>query len=234
MKTSHLIMISLLCLRPCQAATTVSWGSSALSNIVDSSGVLLDGASYTFELGVFINPSDPSALDPFTPDETNMEQWAENWAVFDLAAYEVITEMFGTFGQFSGEAGILGDGRSNYEFADPSLSFVGRQAYIWVYNTDAPSSGTEWFLAKAPAWIFPEGSGDLSPGTPVDWRLPDLGTESPVWGSQLGNIGAGGYEVTSNSFELQTFTATVVPEPSSAMLLGMGVCGLAFRRKRDS
>jgi hypothetical protein len=225
MKLKHLFIISLLCLRPSHAAIIVDWGSSAASQIMNSTGTLLAVDSYTFQLGVFLNS--------FTPNATNIQQWQENWTVFDQAAYEVVDlGIFGFASQFSGSAGILGDGTSDSPYADHmlGLNFEGRQAYIWVFNTTIPSSSTEWFLATASTWIFPEGS-DESSGPDIEWFLPDLGSETPVWGAQTGNIGAGDYEITDSLFDLQTFK---VPEPSSALLFGMGVCGLAFRRKRDS
>lgn len=221
MKSRELLLVlplSIVALTHSQAATTVEWGSLIPSTIVDSTGETLD-SSFTFQLGTFLND--------FTPTAGNIFDWAANWAVFDQADYNE------ELGYFTSSAGIIGNGTSDSGFADDDLglNFVGRQAYIWVFNSPIPGSGTEWFLASASSWIFPEGNDDCcDPSGNVQWSISDLDSQTPVWGAQLGQIGGGDYEVTSPSYDLQTFTA--IPEPSSLFLLGMGACGLILRRRR--
>jgi hypothetical protein len=145
--------------------------------------------------------------------------------VFDQAAYNQAN------GYFTGTAGMADDGTGLSSHATAGFSFEGLSAYIWVRNGDDPVEGTEWFLARADSWVFPDavpGCCDNEPN--AQWSVSELdGGDVPVWGSQGGITGNGSYTVTGNH-SLQTFT--FVPEPSSPLLSALAVALAVLRRRR--
>lgn len=202
-----------------QAVNTdqINWGSLDASTIVDSEGNTLDPLNFTFELGAF--------AEGFTPTESNVQDWYSNWFTFDVAVYNQ------SGGVFAGEYTMYDNNTDplNGDFASLGIS---RDAYIWVYDSTTPEPGTEWFLASASNWQFPELADDCcNNALPLEWSMSDLTvTDVPLWGNQLGTEGSG--EVTSfnGGADLQTYT--FIPEPSSALLVALaGLMGV-MRRSR--
>lgn len=208
-------------------ATTVSWFSEIISDFRDSNGNPLD-ETYTIQLGFFEDVLDQ----PFTPGTDNVTEWVQQWRVFDQASLNLGE----AGGYFSAEANVNADGTSSSPYANLGLNFQGQEAYIWIRKGDEPVPGTEWFLAGAPSWTFPNGSDNCcDPTPPVQWSISDLYPETgssvtPVWGSQSGLIGSGSYTQTDSGYTLQTFT--FVPEPSAFLLTLTGTCLLLLRRRR--
>lgn len=192
---------------------TLDWGSEVFSDLVDSQGDTLDSV-FVFELGAFV--------DGFVPDETNVGLWHQNWMVFDQASYNA------SLGYFTSTVTMNDDGSSSYN--PSSISFEGLSAYLWIRNSTDPVEGTEWLLARAASWVFPNavpGCCDNEP--PLQWSVSDLATtDVPVWGNQGGIEGAGHYTVTGN-YTLQTYT--FIPEPSSGVLLLFSAAMLMRRRR---
>jgi hypothetical protein len=213
---------------------TIEWGSPSGIDIVDSFGVVLDN-TYIFELGAFFTPE---GQPPFVPSASNVNEWSTNWRAFDRAGYNAVD------GVFTSTVDMLPNGTSDSPFlTSGATSFVGLDAYIWVRNSNDPvppdplvpgSSGSQWFLARADSWVFPNYDPNCCGGLPIKWSLSDLNIDpmnpvTPVWGSQNGAVGDGERENT-NVFDLQTHT--FVPEPSSVMLAFFGA-GLLFIRRRN-
>lgn len=217
MKTCTATMISLIALLSGLRGQTLEWGSEVFSRIVDSKGALLDN-TYVFEVGVFAAP--------FTPDDTNTGSWFSNWRAFDRAAYSE------TNGYFASTVEMADDGTSeSLPLTAGSPSFEGLEAYIWVRNSDTPSTTTEWFLVKSPVWTFPDAKPECCDNAlPVQWSIADLApSDTPVWGSQMGKDGSGSF-TQDGVYELQTFT--MVPEPSSSLLALLSCALLLTRRSR--
>lgn len=196
-------------------AQTLDWGNDVFGDVVDSSGNPL-GNGYLFELGAF----DAG----FIPDETNIHEWVGHWNVFDRAAFNP------SIGYFASSVQMLPDGTSDSPyFSEGSGSFEGLNAYLFVRNSDLAGPLSEWMLARAANWVFPVADdccpGDLS----IEWSLADLGDETPVFGSQQGNTGAGEVSVPGHH-DLQTHT--FVPEPAAALLWAAGFLAAAARRRR--
>lgn len=193
---------------PLMAAQTLNWASPVFSQIVDSQGEALD-ASFTFELGVF-TPG-------FTPEETNLADWASNWLALDQADYNP------SIGYFTASL-FLPDVPQYAEL------FAEKQAYLWVRNGTTIGGGTEWFLASASNWTLPEAfTGCCGNDIPLEWSVTDLGTTTPDYGTQNGEEGPGEI-VQSGVFSLQT--ATVIPEPGPIALIAMATLVLQGRRRR--
>ena len=206
-------------------AMTVSWGSELFSEFRDSFGNPLD-ETFTIQLGFFENVLGQS----FQPDSNNVTQWVQQWKVFDQASLNL------GLGYFSSEARVNADGTGGSGYADLGVNFEGQQAWIWIRKGDDPVPGTEWFLASAENWTFPEGSDECcDTGLPLQWSISDLNPEggqsiTPIWGSQSGQIGSGVYATTSPEYTLQTFT--FVPEPSALLLTFTGALLLLKRTRR--
>ena len=231
--TSIMIMRKLLLLLPAAialaspvSAVQINWGCEVDSVLRDSFGNPLDG-TFAIQLGYF-----ESVLGvAFVPDATNIADWSSRWKVFDQAAFDPSS------GYFTSSALLMADGSSTGSFASsgPGMDFSNQDAYIWIFDSKIAAPGSEWFLgrsATAGGWRLPAKPADDCCDTAVlEWSVTDLTTnDTPVFGRQGVPQGAGEKTVTSPSYTLQTFS--VVPEPSSCLLLTLGGVMAAFRRRR--
>jgi hypothetical protein len=194
---------------------TYNWGSPVFSDLRDSKGNLLDN-SYVFELGAFMSG--------FVPDADNQGEWEINWQTFDRAAFNPAASYF------TGSAAMLPDGTSDSPYMTTgAVSFEGLDAYLWVQDGSDLASSDELFLGRVGSWVF--NSADpacCGNSLPTEWSLADFSSETPIFGSQTGNDGAGGFTV-SGGFMLQTFS---IPEPSSAVLVLVGALIWVRRHRR--
>jgi hypothetical protein len=194
----------------------ISWGSLEESTIVDSTGNRLVAGEFFFDLGAFRSG--------FTPDGTNIAEWADNWLTADQAQYA-----------YDGvETGVFA---SEFELKDETSQdgqLLGLEAYIWVYNSKTPTIGSEWFLARSESWVFPTLTGENNENDiPLQWSMGDLWSAgvTPLWGAQGGQEGSGEKTVFNPSADLQTFT--FIPEPSSALLIAFAGALGVLRRSRQ-
>lgn len=210
---SKLIALTFVCVSGPTSSNTLNWGSLTGSSIVDSQGNDLDN-TYVFELGAF----DVG----FTPTQTNMETWENKWNVLDTAVFSNNAQ---DGGYFTGTENLV-------NVPDYATLFQGLAAYIWIRNT----ANTQYFLATAAGrpgiaeWRF----GALDPdccanGEVTTWSVSDLGTDTPVWGSQLDRHSPGVYDATGGVYDIQTH---VVPESTVSLLLVLA-SGLCLVRRRN-
>ena len=193
-------------------ANTINWGNALFDDNYDSTGSEFDGSTFTFEMGVF--------SDGFTPTALNTDQWSSEWVALDSTSYDDATEWF--TGSYT-----IGAGDSPLE---------GRQAFIWVRNNSLGDGSSEWLLITdytgVDAWTLPgytDPGGSSPPGT-FDWRVSTA--ETAVWGGLDGVAGSGIFTGAPGSYAFQTFTfGPAVPEPSAAVLMGIGALGLLRRRR---
>ena len=211
-------------------ARTITWGDAVGDTLLYSTGGNL-GNDVIFELGSFGS---------FTPTTSNMDQWAANWKIFDQAQAPSTSGFNSSEGFFSSTATVNADGTSS---ASPPLSpFVfgqGEQAYIWVFKADKGLSltgGGEWALVTNDStdgnafddWLFPSHSDQTN--QPLDWRL-SIATDV-IFGGLNDVQGAGDHNSNPVTFDLQLHA--LVPEPGSAVLLGVAVASLGLRRRRNA
>lgn len=232
MKSPVLILFLLILILGGQARSqTFNWGSEAFSDLADSKGDVLDD-TFIFELGAFTGG--------FIPGADNVMDWKNNWQAFDKADYNGIETPTddGIYGYFTSSASMTDDGLSDSSDMSPaSISFEGLSAYVWIRNSDDPSTSTEWLLARNSAWTFPSAiPGCCDNGTPLEWSTSDLTmSDIPVWGTQEGVVGDG--IITDNSvFTLQTATfddPMLVPEPSVFLLKALAAALFVLRRRRN-
>ena len=203
----------------------LNWGSLDFSTIVDSNGSPLPAENFVFDLGAFRSD--------FTPNESNVADWAANWVTFDRASYvidEFGTAVFASSYSFYDDIFSSGVDETGSNFETLGIS---REAYIWVYNSTEPEPGTEWFVGRSSTWQFPQVTGECcNHDEPMQWSMGDLvSSDIPLWGNQLGYEGSGERSVFNGGADLQTYT--FIPEPSSALLVAMaGIMG-ALRRSRQ-
>ena len=182
---------------------TLNWASLTDGAIVDRGGEVLN-ETFIFQLGAF-GPD-------FKPIESNLLEWATNWRVFDTADYAY---------DFSSQA--------LQDVPDYTAMFQGLKAYLWIRN----AANTDYFLASAAAksgvaaWQFPLLDPGCCPIGIFSWSISDLGGDTPIWGSQDGNDGGGGF-IAPGPSDIRTHS---VPEPG-AWLLSLVAPLVSLRRRR--
>lgn len=232
----------MLAASPARAELLVEWGTPVDTYLTTSFDVeLVSNAQPIFwQLGAFVSG--------FNPTAANVESWASNWRVFDLATNNY------ALGLFTGIAILLDDGTSSSTNATAGFDFRGLDAYMWGYNTFEDTAdgtkfygfGMEWLVLRADEnpvdpWVFPVSYPPGPPSLEYEWSISDLTTNDvPLFGSQNGVIGLGIASAPINIAPvgygdvLQLYT--VVPEPSgiaAGILLVSGVGFYHWKRRRS-
>lgn len=204
---SKLIALCFLFGAPAAQSQTLDWGSLTGSSIVDSQGSPLDN-TFLIQMGAF----DAG----FTPTQSNISNWSGSWHTFDTAAYA-----------YNPLDGAYFTGTQNVQNVPAYASlFEGLQGYLWIRN----GTKSEYLLASASTWTFPlKDPGCCPNGVPTQWSVSDLGTDVPIWGSQLDNHGGGTYDGSGGPYDLQTHA---VPESASSLLALLGGGLVLIRRRR--
>jgi hypothetical protein len=211
-------------------AQELNWGNEIYGQVVDSTGAEVDN-SFVFELGAF----DAG----FTPNAGNIEDWVGAWNVFDATTYrsddaftsQVFMEQYSP--EYPTTSGVYS---SSTHPSASTMSFSGLDAYIWVRKGDIPVEGTEWLLVRASTWEFPAEGGGCCTLPVLEWSTAtDLASTSPLWGRQHDTRGPGVGIFDTQTYNqysptLQTFT--FIPEPSSALMVGLAAMSMLLRRRR--
>lgn len=255
MKTTRRIVSTVLAigvgvLADFSQAQTVSWGTSVSVNPLafDSYGNV-DNENHQWELGWF--------NDGFIPDANNWSQWETNWNRVSspvaepdpLPPYEMVN--YPTHRDWDGLWAV------SVNTYDVGLLAAGKQQYIFSYN-DMDLFGTasgEALLFRQDGLVFPtvpnQETFDVADNPLDDGLAFNDDTFTVVWGRvdremyNLGGVLTGGgvihslvpdsnaqpYDALNGTFETQTATWVVVPEPTSALLVLLGFAAL-LRRKR--
>ena len=190
---------------------TLNWGSLSNSTIVDSQGAPLDPLNNTF---LFQLVSFDSA---FLPSESNISDWSSSARVFASAQYSYNST---DLGYFTNTTNIQ-------DVSDYASMFEGLTAYLMISN----AAGTEYFLATTSndAWKFPAlDPGCCATGT-TTWSVSNLGSDTPIWGSQGTQHGGGVYDGSGGPYDIQLHA---VPEPSGSLLVLLGINLVLLRRRR--
>lgn len=207
--------------------STIFWESNFNHLMADAAGQPL-GGDFSFEVGSFANG--------FVPTQANINDWAGNWKVFDLAFDATPDDISdgdpdGWNAQeqfFTRTVHHLAGGGSDSPYANPADVFPqGEIVYLWVYNTKDRTTETEWALVTdgglggdtADEWIYPDPAEPDS--VSYVWQLADANE------AVIGSVGGSGATHT-----LQT-SLVPVPEPGSALLACLALAGTLFVRRRS-
>lgn len=198
------------------ATVTVSWGTFGNSFISDSGGAATDATQ--------LAPGDLLEIGTF----------ATAPGVVTLANVQSVLASFEVFG-----SGTINQGAGAFTLSSANTAgatFGGNQIYLVAYNaatSGAASQAGIYFASDAgvPAWKMPADGPTAN--TTID--VADIfGANSGVSAtpSANGHIVYGGTAFDSGGFSLLT-TASIVPEPSTWMLVGTGLLGLLGLRRRS-
>lgn len=173
-----------------------------------------------------LNPDGNTAADG---DAVLLGTWAPG---FDFTANNTFSSLSAAFTQFDtttlGTGGFVNTGQFIKDVVLTNPTFNGKQLYIWVFNNANPMNANAWAIVtnNTTAWTVPTTAGDF---TAID--MSDNGAFVPpgalgVAVFNASNPGAGGV-LSQNDWKM-----TMVPEPSTYMLLGMGAVGMLTLRRR--
>lgn len=120
----------------------------------------------------------------------------------------------------------------------PSPSGYDTDASYWIGNisssnladktyTSTNGLATLGFSAEQIAFGTTPGSGASAN---ISINAPSSGINAILFGAQ--RIGSSGFDHNTDAFKIGTITATVVPEPSAALLTVIGALGFCLRRRR--
>ena len=216
-------------------AQTVAWGTSASANpLAFNSDGAVDNATNIWNLGYFD--------DTYTPDATNWNSWAANWNTVATSTHQ---NWGGAFWAVS------------VNTYDVGSAAAGKQMYVFAYN-DLSKIGTpegEALIYRQDGLLFPgvadQETFDVA-NNPMD---TDDDAFTVIWGrvdremyadandndgilrgggiisSLIQDSNATPYDQGNGTFEVQFATWAVIPEPSAALLGGIGLL-LLLRRRR--
>lgn len=118
----------------------------------------------------------------------------------------------------------------------PGTGFFSEQAYLIVFNTGNPLTATQVGVFKGPTtgnsngdpWIFPASDEAVPPVFTVD----DF---TSATGVLIGSFGIGTFNSPwSGNNGINALALEVIPEPSTWLLVGSGLVGLALLRRRKA
>lgn len=200
------------------AEITINFGSAPFGTNLKSDDSAMD-TSFTFELGTFAGGFDPT--------DANTDQWLANWvAVQDsggstlsgaVVPYDTITVL-----------GLPSDGfNSSVALDHNNTPFeIGSQGYIWGYDNTSLDGEADWLLFTNTDWTFKDGSPDALSFTEA-W---DIGAADEA---VVGDINFFDNEGDFISMQAESVgTPPVVPEPSTAVILGAAFSMFCMRRRR--
>lgn len=213
-------MAGLAVLGPCVAgAGSISWGSAVGDSLYDSAGSPLT-ADYTFEMGTFAGG--------FEPTGANLGDWAASWKLLEKAdfltspLYFTENSILTTTGPgLVWERDAVNDAAS--PTANPHVFLPGERVYIWAYNHKTGGPAMEWALLTGTGakpdtdWVLSADMGNELAMT-LQWRLSNADT--PLFGGLNNLRGPGDFSAEPSAYSLQTAMALVIPEPTTAGLLG--------------
>jgi hypothetical protein len=200
-------------------ALTVNWGHSALTitgssantyNFALSNGTVLPNGGI-FSIGYYSSPLSASYFSGLTTASSFETGWT-SLASSTANAYEF--------------AGLRS---ASIELATGVNTYEGKTLTMLVGNAGTVSGSSQLGVFSNSAWIIPANPTGITPG---DFGADIFEAGTVAYFGSL-SLGTGAYAV--DGVENSANLAIVIPEPSSASLLALGVAGLvALRARRKS
>lgn len=216
-KNLYAIIALSACILSQQSAysTTVTFGVAPTARTVkDSSAVTLVSGSTLIMVGTFASTAFTFNPSLSIQDNFNAISTAGTWSQFGATDPTPLTLSVSPAGKVSG--GVTDNTASANAFnADPM--------YLWVFNATTVAAATEMGIFRSTDAIVPWTFANNAGGVGDDTTFSTTATGAPT---MLAFGGAG--STTSTTMTL----VSAVPEPSHALLLGLGAGGLLFRRRR--
>jgi hypothetical protein len=201
------------------AAATINFVSDTAATNLQSDGVSMMNATYSFQLGTFANG--------FVPTAANTDLWTANWEVVPLidSIGDPIAGNETSYNQdevFPGSGIFYNNFQGKGQLATNDSPFqTSSTGYIWGYTDKEGANGStaEWILITNSSWVFPEAN---PAGPPINaiWGVGDAGTTAVL--GQVNTVDA----------HMESASVTLVPEPSAALLAGLSLSLFALRRRR--
>ena len=177
--------------------------------------VSVNAAAVTWQSGVVFGPSDDSG----TLVASSTYRLADSataamyvFAIADATEYAKVQSdgVYATYGDKLGTAAASTTTHTSYKFANLITDgyAAGDNVYAAILITYTDGAGKEWYL---------ENTATTS--------INDMGGDSVVQGLARYQGGTGGTQIAS-------WSSAAVPEPTSGLLMLLGMAGLALRRKR--
>jgi hypothetical protein len=214
--TSALAVIMLLGTAKTQAALTITWGAQtddsfvlAASTIPTRIDVPLNSAAVAGVFSSAVSKSTFSAYKTASEFLTGFTQLASS-----------------TIGNGTSMAGTFGGGGT---IATGTDTYVGKQLYYIIGNASTIATSTQLGVFTKSTWVIPTNPTGPTPTSFVtDINQVTNDTSSILFGGYL----AGGGMTISGSTRADAYQLNLIPEPSSASLLALGVAGLVALRAR--
>jgi hypothetical protein len=173
-KMLRLLAISLGVFAPNAGATQINWNSTSGAINQTSAGSPMS-QSFVFELGSFQSG--------FTPEASNVADWAANWSSASRAAYSVSSSRYSAVYNFSTNVAPFTENAA---------------AYVWGI------SSSEWILFRKASWLWPVASSNPL-AFPIDWTTAN--TPSDPLMAIVGSVNGSGFLLKSASVPNQPLPA---------------------------
>jgi hypothetical protein len=136
---------------------------------------------------------------------------------------------FGAVGTFG--AASTGGNRSVFSRANTATitgsAFAGKAIYFFAGNADTFANSTQFLVAKMDTEIFSAGDDTTFATAPKSITI-NPGNSTTLLGKEVANVWTTSSDATTNAGWQM---ATLVPEPSAALLGALGALGLLRRRR---
>ena len=209
--------------------TSVTFGSTGSARTVfEANGTTQLASGDLVWMGTFA--SEAFAFNPLFSVATNVSAitTAGGWEQFSIdTSTDTLNPGATSTLQITATGKAGGSVVDNNGGATQAAFFNGKNVYLWIFDAPTVGAATQMGIFRAPNadavvdWIFPNNAGGV--GDTI--TLSTTATGAPT----INSIGGAG---TSNSTQL-ILSAAGVPEPSSAVLIGVAVLGLLGMRRRS-